>query len=172
MIAQVVHGGADLLQRDARVEQPLDDLEDEDVAEAVEALRPGSVRPADARLDETRARPVVKLPVGDARRGARGGPAVADVDRVDVQAGGNRPRGSPGAVSGASVVSPQATLGCPGRLAATSLAAVVVGTEQRALLLGVRDSRSATIGRLAVLCLDGPVDPAPLVPATPTSIAS
>jgi hypothetical protein len=33
----------------------------------------------------------------------------------------------------------------------TSLVAVVVGIEQRALLLGVGDSRSATIGRLAVL---------------------
>ena len=37
-LAQVGDGGADVLQRDAGVEQPLDDLEHEDVAEAVEPL--------------------------------------------------------------------------------------------------------------------------------------
>src|SRR4051794_19834099 len=39
---QVRDGGADLLQRDAGVEQTLDDLEDQDVAEAVEALGAGT----------------------------------------------------------------------------------------------------------------------------------
>src|SRR4051794_10572791 len=37
-LAQVLDRGADLLQRDAGVEQSLDDLEDQDVAEGVEAL--------------------------------------------------------------------------------------------------------------------------------------
>ena len=36
--AKVLHGDADLLQRHPGVEQPLDDLQDQDVAEAVEAL--------------------------------------------------------------------------------------------------------------------------------------
>src|SRR5215469_781716 len=37
-VPQVVDRGADLLQRDAGVEQPLDDLEHQDVAETVEPL--------------------------------------------------------------------------------------------------------------------------------------
>ena len=40
VVAQVLHGGADLLQRYPGVEQPLDDLEHQDVAEAVQPLRP------------------------------------------------------------------------------------------------------------------------------------
>ena len=37
--AQLIDGRADLLQRDAGVEKSLDELEHEDVAEAVEPLR-------------------------------------------------------------------------------------------------------------------------------------
>ena len=65
-LAQLVDRDADLLQRDAGVEQTLDELEDEDVAEAVEALRTGSGRSPHGRLDELRARPVVELAVADA----------------------------------------------------------------------------------------------------------
>src|SRR5690606_13479817 len=66
-------GGADLLQGDARVEQSLHELEHEDVAEAVEALRSGSLRTADRGLDEARACPVVELTIGDARSAGRRG---------------------------------------------------------------------------------------------------
>src|SRR5690625_1658427 len=69
-LVQVVDGGADLLQRHPGVEQPLDHLEHEDVAETVQALGPGPAGAADARLDQPRAGPVVELAVGDA-----GGPA-------------------------------------------------------------------------------------------------
>src|SRR5215207_4367748 len=66
-LAEVADGGADVLQRYPGVEQPLDDLEHEDVAEAVEALAAGAGGRADARLDQAGARPVVELAVGDAR---------------------------------------------------------------------------------------------------------
>ena len=78
-LTQVLHGGADLLQRDARVEQSLDDLQDQDVAEAVQALGARAAGAADARLDESGACPVVELAVGDAGGGADGRTAVADV---------------------------------------------------------------------------------------------
>ena len=72
-------GGADVLQRDAGVEQPLDDLEHDHVAEAVQALGAGAVGGPDAGLDQAGARPVVQLAVGDAgRRTGRGSP-VADL---------------------------------------------------------------------------------------------
>ena len=72
-------GGADLLQRDAGVEQPLDDLEHEDVAEAVEPLGAGAGGAAHRGLDQPGAGPVVELAVGDAGGVARGRAAVADV---------------------------------------------------------------------------------------------
>src|SRR6478735_5918412 len=78
-LTQVCDGDADLLERDAGVEEALDDLEHEDVAEPVEALRARARGAADRRLDEPRAGPVVELAVGDAGGTARGGPAVADV---------------------------------------------------------------------------------------------
>src|SRR6478735_9832782 len=71
-LAQVADGDTDLLERDPGVEQSLDDLEHEDVAEAVEALGAGAGRAANGRLDETRAGPVVELSVGDAGRLAGG----------------------------------------------------------------------------------------------------
>ncbi len=43
-VTQVVHCGSDLVQRDAGVEQALNHLQDQDVAEAVEALGAGAVR--------------------------------------------------------------------------------------------------------------------------------
>src|ERR1700690_3766889 len=58
VIAQVLDRRPDLLQRDPRVEQPLDYLEHEDVAESVEPLRARAMRSPDARLDEAGARPV------------------------------------------------------------------------------------------------------------------
>src|SRR5690606_5131153 len=70
---------ADLLKRDAGVEQPLDDLEDEDVAEAVKSLASRAGRAPDARLDQAGAGPVVELTVGDARCAARRRPAVSGV---------------------------------------------------------------------------------------------
>src|SRR5689334_4061754 len=79
VVTQVLDGGADLLQGNARVEKPFDDLEHEDVTEAVEALRPGAVRRAHAGLYEAGARPVVKLAVGDAGRGARRGAPIPDL---------------------------------------------------------------------------------------------
>src|SRR6478735_4921347 len=80
-LTQVGGGGADLLQRDAGVEEPLDDLEDQDVAEGVEPLRPGAGGAADARLDQAGAGPVVELAVGDAGGVARRRAAVAGVAR-------------------------------------------------------------------------------------------
>jgi hypothetical protein len=78
-VAQVRHGRPDLLQGDPGVQQPLDDLEDEDVAEAVETLAARPVRGPHAGLDQRRPRPVVQLPVGDPGGGAGRGPAVAHV---------------------------------------------------------------------------------------------
>src|SRR5690606_27020693 len=76
-LAQLADGRADLLQRDARVEQALDELEHEDVAEAVEALRAGAGGAADGGLDELGAGPVVELTVADAGGTRRDGAAVA-----------------------------------------------------------------------------------------------
>src|SRR5581483_869286 len=76
--AQMTYGRADVLQRDPGVQEPLDDLEDDDVAEAVEPLGARSVGRADAGLDQAGAGPVVQLAVGDAGRGAGRGAAVAD----------------------------------------------------------------------------------------------
>src|SRR5450756_2619737 len=63
--AQVVHGDADLLQRDAGVDEALDDLEQEKVAEAVEALRARAGRVADLGNDQAGTCPVVELTVRD-----------------------------------------------------------------------------------------------------------
>ena len=76
-LAELVDRGADLLQRDAGVEKSLDELEHEDVAEAVEALRAGAGGAAHGRLDETGAGPVVELAVGDAGGTGGDGSAVA-----------------------------------------------------------------------------------------------
>src|SRR6478672_4897077 len=78
-LAQVLDRGADLLQRDARIEEALDDLEDQDVAEGVEPLGAGAGGAAHAGLDEAGAGPVVELAVGDAGRAAGGRSAVARV---------------------------------------------------------------------------------------------
>ena len=78
-LAQVAHRDADLLQRHTGVEQPLHDLEHEDVAEAVEPLRTRARSRAHAGLHEPGAGPVVELAVGDARRAAGGRAAVTDV---------------------------------------------------------------------------------------------
>src|SRR5260370_7944273 len=78
-MAQMLHGGADLLQGYPGVEQPLDDLQHEDVAETVQALGAGPVGRPDTRLHESRARPVVELTVGDPGGRARGGPTVTGV---------------------------------------------------------------------------------------------
>ncbi len=76
---QDVDGAADLLQRDTGVEEPLDDLEDEDVAEAVEPLRARTTGRAHRGVDEAGPGPVVELAVGDPGGLARGGTAVPDL---------------------------------------------------------------------------------------------
>ena len=76
--AQVLDRGADVLQRDAGVQQPLDHLEHEDVAERVQPLGARAGGGADARHHQPGAGPVVELAVGDAGGVARGRPAVAD----------------------------------------------------------------------------------------------
>ncbi len=73
-------GGADLLQRDAGVEEALDELQHEDVAEAVETLRTRARGAAHGGLDELGAGPVVQLAVGDA--GGAGGDGAPVADRV------------------------------------------------------------------------------------------
>src|SRR6478609_6903280 len=78
-VAQLLDRLADLLERDAGVEQPLDHLEHENVAEPVEPLRAGPGGAAHRGLDQAGAGPVVELTVGDAGRPAGGGTAVADV---------------------------------------------------------------------------------------------
>jgi hypothetical protein len=77
--AQLVDGRADLLQRDAGVEEALDELEDEDVAEAVQTLRSRPAGSAHGRLDQFGARPVVELAIGDAGGPGGDGAAVADL---------------------------------------------------------------------------------------------
>ena len=77
---QLLDGDADLLERDAGVEQALDELQHEDVAEGVEPLAAGAVRGADGRLDQPGAGPVVELAVGDA--GGVGGDGALVADRV------------------------------------------------------------------------------------------
>ncbi len=70
---------ADVLERDARVEQPLDDLENEDVLERVQSLTTGARRATDRRHDQVRAGPVVELAVaysGDLT--CDGGDAITD----------------------------------------------------------------------------------------------
>src|SRR5665648_97746 len=76
-LAQMGHGGPDLLQRDTGVQQSLDDLQDQDVAEAVQALGPGTAGRPDGRFDQAGTGPVVQLAVGDARGAAGRRPAVA-----------------------------------------------------------------------------------------------
>lgn len=71
---------ADLLEGDAGVEQPLDDLEQQDVTEGVQALRAGALGSSDGGLDQPGTGPVVQLPVGDAGDAAGHRATVAGVD--------------------------------------------------------------------------------------------
>ena len=57
---------ADLLQGHPGIQKPLDDLENKNVTEGVEALGTRSPGAADRRLDQARTSPVVELTVGDA----------------------------------------------------------------------------------------------------------
>src|SRR5215207_1660838 len=77
-LTQLGDGGADLVERDAGVEQALHELQHEDVAEPVEPLRSGAGRTAHGGLDQLRTCPVVELAVADARRSGRNGAAIAD----------------------------------------------------------------------------------------------
>ena len=70
-------GDPDLLQRDPRIEQPFHDLQDQDVAEAVQALGTGALGGPHGRLDYPGTGPVVELAGGYAGHRGRGGPAVA-----------------------------------------------------------------------------------------------
>src|SRR5699024_1737304 len=80
-LAQGADGDADLLEGDPGVQQALDDLQHQDVAEAVEALAAGAVRGAHAGLDQAGAGPVVQLAVGDAGGLAGGRAPVAELTR-------------------------------------------------------------------------------------------
>src|SRR5699024_7346913 len=64
--AQVIDSGANRLQPDAGVEESLDDLEHEDVTEAVETLAAGPGRVPDRRGHQIGARPVVEATIADA----------------------------------------------------------------------------------------------------------
>ena len=99
--AQVLDRGTDLLQRDTGIDQPLDHLEDQDVAEAVQPLGAGAGCAADLRHDQAGAGPVVQLPVGDAGRAAGDRAAEAEVGRAAGRsrrrtAGPGRPPGRAG----------------------------------------------------------------------------
>ncbi|KPC71608.1 hypothetical protein ADL26_15375, partial [Thermoactinomyces vulgaris] len=73
-------GFADVLEGDAGVEEAFDDLEDDDVAEGVEAVGARARGAADGGFDEAGAGPVVELAVGDADDAAGGGaPPTADL---------------------------------------------------------------------------------------------
>jgi hypothetical protein len=76
-LAELVDRGADLLQRDSGVEQSLDKLEHEDVAEAIETLRTGPGGATHRRLDELGAGPVVQLAIADSGRASGDGTAIA-----------------------------------------------------------------------------------------------
>src|SRR5262245_47792107 len=78
-LAQMRDGGPDLLQRDAGVEQALDDLEQQHVTEGVEPLGAGAAGATHTGLDQTRSGPVVELPVGHAGRGTGGRAAESHV---------------------------------------------------------------------------------------------
>src|SRR5690625_3418969 len=72
-------GHADLLQGHPGVQQPLDDLEHQDVAETVETLAAGALGAAHARLDQAGAGPVVELTIGDTGGLAGGWAAVTEL---------------------------------------------------------------------------------------------
>src|SRR5690606_29185244 len=76
-LTKLVDSRADLLQRDARVEKSLDELEHEDVAETIEALRPRTGGTTNGRLHELGAGPVVELAVADSGGASRDGTAIA-----------------------------------------------------------------------------------------------
>ena len=73
-------GGADLLERDARVKQAFDDLEQQDVSKSVQALGTGALGGPDGGFDQPGTGPVVQLPVGDAGDAAGHRATVAGVD--------------------------------------------------------------------------------------------
>ncbi len=77
--AQVLHGGTNLLERHPGVEQALHDTQHEDVSETVQSLGAGSGSGAHRRLDQSRARPIVELTIGDSCGLARRRPAVPRV---------------------------------------------------------------------------------------------
>src|SRR5690606_2220500 len=76
-LAQVLDGGADVLQGHTGVEEALDDLQHDDVAEAVQPLAARPVGGPHTRFHQSRAGPVVQLAIGDPRRRAGGGTPVA-----------------------------------------------------------------------------------------------
>ena len=88
---QVIHspvlqrgdGDAHLLEGHARVQELLNDLENEDVPEGVEALRSRAASRANRGLEQAGASPVVQLTVGDAGSVARNRPTVADLVRFE-----------------------------------------------------------------------------------------
>src|SRR5690606_23046507 len=80
-LSEVLDRGADLLQRDPRVEQPFNDFEDEDVAEAVQPMRRRAAGHGHTGLDQLSTSPVVELAIRDSRCHTGGGTTVSDVHR-------------------------------------------------------------------------------------------
>src|SRR5581483_5211169 len=66
-LTQMVDGNSDVLQGDSGVEQPLHDLENQDVLERIQPLRTRTGGTANRRHHKRCPRPVIQLPVGDAR---------------------------------------------------------------------------------------------------------
>src|SRR5690625_277068 len=75
------HRLANLLQGDPGVQQPLDDLEHQYVAERVEPLRSRTGRVADRGSDQSGTCPVVQLTVRDTRRSTRSRAPITEVLR-------------------------------------------------------------------------------------------
>ncbi len=95
LLAQVLDRLARGLQRDVGVEQALDDLQLDEVAVRVEALRAAAVRVADRRAHEIGARPVVELAVRDADDLADQRSAVAVLGLLAPPSRRSRTAGSP-----------------------------------------------------------------------------
>src|SRR5262249_5467357 len=76
-LTQVGDGLANALERDPGIGELLDDLQDHEVLEGIQALGPRSPRLANAGGDEAGPCPVIELSIGDADRPADLGDAIA-----------------------------------------------------------------------------------------------
>src|SRR5690625_1483029 len=73
------YGSADLLERNAGIQEAFYDFQNQNIAETVQALRSRPGSRAHGWLHETRACPVVELSVGDSCGFAGGGPAITHI---------------------------------------------------------------------------------------------